>query len=230
MTEPDFEKVIAQTRSFLQDTKMSLETNAGEPIKFSSLVGNFYEFYEDWEMFNYNFDEKFKAPEDIEIEIKSILSFIRNTILQDDPILWREYVIEGLRVLREIKSSIQPGFKSASKSFKNRTTGKIIKYIIEVDAAIKDYESKFHEKFNPSIVADVNLVIRAIEYKLNIKLSIEDQDKKLCTIKVDCIDADKILDLYEEIQKLPRNSKERKRKKEILKIWSDVFDKETNKK
>jgi hypothetical protein len=230
MTEPDFEKVIAQTRSFLQDTKMSLETNAGEPIKFSSLVGNFYEFYEDWEMFNYNFDEKFKAPEDIEIEIKSILSFIRNTILQDDPILWREYVHEGIQVLREIKSFIQPGFSSSSKAFKNKTTGRIIKYVFEVDAAIKDYEAKFHEKFNPSVVSDVNLIVRSIEHKLNLKLSIEDQDKKLCTIKVDCIDADKILDLYEEIQKLPRNSKERKRKKQILKIWSDVFDKETNKK
>jgi len=230
MLEPDFKKAIEQARMFLKDVKTSLEKSDRRSIDFSFLVKSFYEFYEDWEIFNYTFHENFSSPDDIEINIKHILYDIRSSVLQDDHILWEEYIREGISVLQDIKSSIDFTFYNTSPEFRSKAIDRIIRYIMEVDSAIKEYDKKFPGNINLSIAGDLNLVIKAIEYKLSLKLAIESKDKNLSSINIDFIDADRILDLYEEIEKLPKNSKERRKKKKILKIWTDIFNRETNKK
>ena len=232
MPDPNFQQVIENARTFLSDIEKSLSesTRNKENLKFSFLIGNFYEFYESWERFNFSFYDKFTPPEDIETKIRSILSLIRTMVLQNDAYLWKEYIKEGINTIKEIKSLITRRIAQDDVITKKIATNRAIRYIVEVNSAIQDYESKFSEKFDPSIVSDLNLLMRSIEHRLSIKMVIEDQDKNLCSIKIESIDADKILDLYEEIKKLPRNSKERKKKKALLKIWTDIFDKETNKK
>jgi hypothetical protein len=227
MPSPDFEKVIDQTRTFLSDMEKSLISNK-DPARLSHLVGDFYEFYEEWEMFNVKFSDEFKTPEDIPIKIKYILKSIRAILLGDKQILWEEYVQEGMDVLRRIKNNLPADCTSNQKFLKDRHRfiGKTIQHILEITDAIEDYEQRFHEKFNPSMCSDLNMLIRAMENKVKSKFIIEAQDKNLVSIQVDTITSDKLLDLYEEIKRISGNTKEKRKKKELLKIWTKIFNEE----